>query len=330
MRGSSALPLLASFLVASTAADSQIYDQPVIGVLAFPTDVSPTLAVPKCSDSDGCVYNQYFDAAYVQWLQQGGARVVPIYYDLPADDLEGLMSKLNGVLFTGGPAKPNTNSLYFQTATRIYELVEKFNSQGTHYPLWGTCLGFETISSIVSPSGQDAVLTGVFDSESLSLPLVFTDAAPDSKLFGQLSPTLYNNFASLNVTTNWHSYGVSPTNFMSLLSPNGLVALSTNVDRQGQPFVSTLEHAVLPVYATQWHAEANEFDTADKNGDSTPNRSSEAMQLMQNLANFFVDEARKNDNSFDDVEEWKSKVLIPVGQIGTYFDSWKYWFYETK
>ena len=59
------------------------------------------------------------------------------------------MGKVNGVLFTGGPAMPMTSGEYFTTATNIYNNVVELNSGGdgknSHFPLWGTCLGFETI-----------------------------------------------------------------------------------------------------------------------------------------------------------------------------------------
>ena len=36
--------------------------------------------------------------------------------------------------------------------------------------------------------------------------------------------------------------------------------LSTNLDKKGLEFVSTYEHRVKPIYAAQWHPEANSFE----------------------------------------------------------------------
>jgi hypothetical protein len=45
-----------------------------------------------------------FSSAYVKWLSQGGARVAPIRFDLPEEELQKLFQSLNGLLFTGmGP-----------------------------------------------------------------------------------------------------------------------------------------------------------------------------------------------------------------------------------
>ena len=152
------ISLILSILSASTHAFDQVYEQPVIGILTFPYNTSSSL-LPLSSDKsvvsnilnpsslkfassrfgeapDGAV--SYFDASYKQWLEEGGARVAPIPYDIDEDELTELFSKINGVLFTGGPATPETIPEYFKTASKIYGLVTESED---HVPLWGTCLG---------------------------------------------------------------------------------------------------------------------------------------------------------------------------------------------
>ncbi|GMH57385.1 hypothetical protein TL16_g02366 [Triparma laevis f. inornata] len=276
---------------------SQVYDQPVIGILTFPytSDTqagSPTNSGGNALSASSVKFAQarfddapnnavsYFDASYAQWLGQGGARIVPVPYDIDEGDLEVLFGKLNGVLFTGGPATPESFPEYFVTAGRIYDLVVT-NGDGD-VPLWGTCLGFETISSIVA-GGEYLVLTD-FDAEQISLPLSLTNSAPNSRVFGSDMPSeIKSIFTSQNVTTNWHTYGVGVDNFKNLLSSE-LIATSTNFDRGGLEFVSSMEHVTAPIYATQWHPESNQFDTTDKKGDPTPNRSADANKAMAYLS----------------------------------------------
>lgn len=45
--------------------------------------------------------------------------------------------------------------------------------------------------------------------------------------------------------------------------------LSTNTDRRGKAFVSTMEHNLFPVFGTQWHPEKNAFEFGT-NADGTP------------------------------------------------------------
>ncbi len=44
----------------------------------------------------------YIAASYVKWLQTAGAQVVPIQWDMPFDQIEYLLDRVNGVVFTGG------------------------------------------------------------------------------------------------------------------------------------------------------------------------------------------------------------------------------------
>ena len=62
---------------------------------------------------------------------------------------------------------------------------------------------------------------------------------------------VYTTLGYANVTTNWHTFGVTVSDFDDVLMPQGLVKLSTNVDRDGKEFVSSMEMAGKPVFATQ-------------------------------------------------------------------------------
>ncbi|GMI51584.1 hypothetical protein ScalyP_jg3152 [Parmales sp. scaly parma] len=286
--------LLALLLV--TACGQQLYDQPVIGILTYPSNSSSP-------------FSSYFDASYVKWIEQSGARVAPIRFDMQdmqPNELELLFSKINGVLFTGGPGQPEDNNSYFSTAKQLYKMVIESSD---YVPLWGTCLGFETIASLVG-GGEEAVLTA-FDAEKLSLPLTFEPDTKISKLFNPASTpkNILETFQKLNVTTHWHDFGVSITNFDEKLRPNNLRSLTTNLDRSGFEFVSTLEHVNKPVYATQWHPEANQFDTTEKKGDGTPNRIPQATFAMQYLSSFMISEARKNQHSFANPDDFANSVL---------------------
>ncbi len=331
MRTLKALSLLAALNIASGEGEvSQIYSQPVVGILMYPViedgdarSESKLFRPPPKTNMEGSQeYKGYFDASYVQWLNQGGARVAAIPYDLPSDELEKLLSKLNGVLFTGGPGMPEDIESYYNTAVAIYNMVLSAND---YLPLWGTCLGFEVICSIAG-GGEDAVLSN-YDAEDISLALDLTDAADSSRLFGSAGDSILSALSNANITTNWHMYGVSPETFDSAVSPSGLVSLSTNVDKQGKTFVSTLEHSSAPIYATQWHPEANQYDVDDKEGffDTTPSRAAEAVQVMQYLSNTFVDETRRNERSFDNEDDFHINVL-DLNDDDVYFDGWVYWF----
>ena len=67
--------------------------------------------------------------------------------------------------------------------------------------------------------------------------------------------------------------------------------VSLSLDKAGAPYVSTLEARDYPVTATQWHPEKNAFEWARfLHIPHAP----DAVEMSQEVANFFVGEARKN------------------------------------
>lgn len=79
---------------------------PVIGVLTLPE--------PRCLQFG----DQVIATSNARWLQAGGARVVPIFYDSTPEELDFVLSRVNGVFWTGGNVDFNphtearTGSLY--------------------------------------------------------------------------------------------------------------------------------------------------------------------------------------------------------------------------
>jgi len=71
--------------------------------------------------------------------------------------------------------------------------------------------------------------------------------------------------------------------------------LSTNRDRKGIEFISTIEGKSMPFYATQWHPEKNAFEW-------TPNErlphTASAVRAAQYISSFFVNESRRSNHTF--------------------------------
>ncbi len=62
-----------------------------------------------------------------------GSRVVPIFYDLPTDEIIALTEAVDGILFTGGGADiTNSTSLYKKAGHTILSTALL-----SEIPLWG-------------------------------------------------------------------------------------------------------------------------------------------------------------------------------------------------
>lgn len=178
--------------------------RPIIGILSLPNDI------PGYEK-----YNSYFAASYVKWLEQAGARVVPLLFDSDLDTLRATLKNINGALFTGGGAAlTNPDGSLTQVGLAGQAIFnESLNAwaAGETWPLWGTCQGHELVSILAS--GVDASILTPFDAENITLPLTFTPAASSSRLYGGLTQQVLNIFATEPVTMNNHMYGVAPADF---------------------------------------------------------------------------------------------------------------------
>jgi gamma-glutamyl hydrolase len=280
--------------------------RPIIGVLTTPLLSSGCITVAANGDGDGL--GSCFHQIYVNWLYEGGARVVPIPYDLPRDKIDHLLKSINGVLFTGGELMLELNTTYGHTAGYILEKVIEFNEKDkVHYPLWGTCMGMQLLSALVAEDAS-VIAKSRFDSEGIGRSLTLTPRAYQSRMFRDIPKSILHDLQTKPITSNLHHDGVYPETYAKNRKLRDFFhVLSTNIDLKGNPFVSTVEGKRYPVYAVQWHPERPQFDWSQE--DYIPH-SPIAFPAMQYFAQFLVSEARKNNNKFGSLDEEQSNLIF--------------------
>lgn len=124
MAASIRVSALACLLLATLAASAhaQSSPAPIIGIFtqAYGNDPLPA----------------YIAASYVKYLESAGARVVPIFYDAPLDNLTTIFNQVNGILFPGGGADLATQNTFTIAAEHLWNLAVKANDAGDFFPLW--------------------------------------------------------------------------------------------------------------------------------------------------------------------------------------------------
>ncbi|KJE96753.1 gamma-glutamyl hydrolase A [Capsaspora owczarzaki ATCC 30864] len=279
--------IAAILCIAASSVDAATTTRPIIGILAQPG--------PNTGE-------QYIAASYVKYVEAAGARVAPIFYNETADNVRTLVASLNGVLFTGGGADISVGTQFYSTALVIYNTILQLNDAGIYMPLWGTCMGFELINNLVS----NANVLGSVDAENYTVALDFTPEFAYSRMFGRAQPIIIQNLATKNITMNNHMLSVYVSTFNATAALTSFFnVLSTNYDRQGVHFVSSIEGKKYPVYATQWHPEKNQFEWVNEVID----HSADAIYTMQYMANFLVGEARQNSNRFANAAAESSALI---------------------
>jgi len=290
--------ILILFLSTLIDANDEVQERPVIAVLAqYNTDKS----------------EQYVAASYVKWLESMGARTIPLLHDADDSVVDSIFQQVNGVLLPGGSDQDITRGI-----KRLWDLAVDANLNGDRFPVFGTCLGFEYMVAMASEGGKN-ILESNYDAENISLPLIFTEDVLSSQLFSDAH--IQQIAATQNVTMNNHQRGITPNSFTSdsLLSSMFKI-ISTNTDRQGKPFVSTIEAndlALFPFYGVQWHPEKNNFEYGLVANTNIPyekiNHSADAIDVSIEMSRIFVNEARKNKHVYTNVNDfpliWKYDIV---------------------
>ncbi|XP_078136573.1 gamma-glutamyl hydrolase isoform X2 [Sander vitreus] len=263
-------------------------DRPIIGVLA------QEVYSPKPNQT------AYIAASYVKFLESAGARVVPVMINQTLEEYKTLFNSINGILYPGGGVSI-ISSGYQRAAKIFYELAIEANKRGDYFPVWGTCLGFEQLA--VLTSGK-TVLSST-NTSGVPLPLDFTNETKDSRMFKGFPAELMEDLANEPLTENSHKWSLA---VLTLNTNEELKkfykVLSTNTDGKTE-FVSTMEAYDYPIYGSQWHPEKNAFEWGRPYIPHSPS----AVKTTFYMAEFFVNEARRNFHRFESEDE-ESKALI--------------------
>jgi len=251
-------------------------------------------------------YTSYIAASYVKYLESAGARVVPILTYQDDDYYTRIADSVNGVLLPGGGVSITNTSGYGYAADFLYEkVISKWSSDIT-LPLWGTCLGFETLTYLLA--GRKRWLS-LCSAQNKADPLLLEERFEESYLFEDIPNDVLESLQFENTTVNFHRWCLTRENFTTSGLNENVKLLSTNVDYDGIEFVSTMEHKELPIYGTQWHPEKNPFEWADDDHHNNIPHSSGAVRVAQYFANKFVDKARENEQSFNSIEEENDELI---------------------
>ena len=150
----------------------------------------------------------------------------------------------------------------------------------------------ETLAIVVSRNTTLLRPTAALDAPA---PLLYTDEARSSRLLASLPSHVVKHLQDKPIAMEYHEWGV----LMQAVKDNAALSdffkvVSLSIDKQGAPYVSTLEARAYPITATQWHPEKNAFEWARFL--HIPH-SPDAVEMSQEVANFFISEARKNKHA---------------------------------
>ena len=251
-----------------------------------------------------------------------GARVIPLMYNDTDEHLVDLVSQINGVMYPEGGTnliyKNGSLTEYSRKGKVVLDKIKQMNDNKIHFPVLGICLGMQEITVIEAPY-PDVLQKKKFDSDDIASNVTFSPELISSKLYKSISPALIVAIQHENITYNHHQSGVFPETFKKYPSLKEYLMLGVSYDLKGLEYTASIENKKYPFFGFQYHPEKNGFIWGSKL--HVPH-SKNAVDLMQYYSNYFVGEAKKNNNHFRN-ESVESKHLIqnyPIEFTNSAFD----------
>lgn len=296
--------------------------RPVIGVFSQETDtITDSDSIDPTVKAELSAYRYMIPASYVSWIGQAGGRVLPILLDQSPDYYDDVFARVSGILFPGGNQGIEPADIYTEEGEQLWQLAKRANDDGVYFPIWGTCLGFEELS--VLETGDGSVISDDVVAVNLPLPLMYTPAAAESRMFSSMPPDVVQTLADQAIAFNSHEHGLLLSEYETNATLNEFFdLLSINETPDGVEFVSTIEAKDYPFYGTQWHPEKNNFEWSQNADYSNLNHSPDAVAASQATAGFFVSEARKSPHIFP--EEERDSLIYSADLIYTGSNDWIY------
>ena len=154
--------------------------------------------------------SQTISGPLVSWVESAGGRVVPISYDAPWDQIEDIFKSINGLVLPGGSGELWYGHPFFDTAAKLLQLAKESNDNGEIFPVFGICLGFETLHIILANRTREDLLVPSKGQESVANTLELTDEADSSLFFSRWTEAVMDQVgeSELKPTFNAHEWAV--------------------------------------------------------------------------------------------------------------------------
>ena len=239
---------------------------------------------------------------YVKWIEQGGGRIVPIPFNSTKEYMDNIFKKINGLYFIGGGDIIIKNHEYTQYTNTSKYLIQLALNGGEYFPIWGTCLGFELLTLIISQNIDELKWCPDLLCTEYSTNLQFLNPSEPNRMFKSFTKQQIEELEHNNFTYNWHNWILTREMFNK--NPNLFSffnVLSVSYSKNGEyEFISSMESKTYPLYLIQFHPEANNFG---QHPEELSVNNQQSSRISQVFSDYFVDECKKNSHTFEDLEE---------------------------
>lgn len=137
----------------------------------------------------------------------------------------------------------------------------------------------------------------------------------DFSLYSYFDDVTLGLFESQDVTFENHKDGILVETYSKYPElSDAFHLISTAFDRNGVEYGATVQHKKYPIYGVQFHPEKTSFIWVP----TLPIPHNPVVRrISQNFANFIIDEASKNDNSFGTWQEVRANMFANFDYVMT-------------
>ena len=295
-----------------TSSPTEINNRPVIGILT--NALSDWLGDNITIDNKRA--KSYLPAAYVNWIENSGARVVPIQFTATEPVIFSYLSQLNGVIICGNISPVDYNNLskdikiekdvlrWMQAEFSIFQWAKKQNNMGNYFPVLGIGMGYE---ELIFMNLMPNYYSNISDSKEIlgstqeqmsademvkaadtywSAPLTLTDTPG---IFGSISKENKKIWASKPVcytTPGWamNTKGKKIDKIKAFLEINSVIKNK----KLKTEFLNIYSFKEFPFYGMLFHPEAVNYSWVEIPPTDV------AINFSHKMSEIFVNECRKN------------------------------------
>lgn len=296
----------------------------------FPTIL--TVSIPII-DKNSNLKNGFIESRvennFVRWLQASGADLVVVHPWSTYEEIDYLLTKVNGVLFQGNPDDLDIGSSYYNIIKYIYKKTIEINISGIKMPI--IAIG-DDVSLLCSIIAEDNI--------SLITNLKRAIKQPSNiNLFSRVDKTILlkefeqNDMNALeggNILPNNLNRFISVKDFISdfHLGQNFNVIGSSRAD-DGKEYVAYAEGKKYPIIMISFHPE---YIAYEQNRKLIIPETLKSIYTSRFIGNGFVFYGRRNVPNIFTVEEKEKYCYIdPYGEFPEIFDGrFNYLYKKTK
>ena len=225
------------------------YEKKLIGVLTVPVNVTQ-----KVEERDFLEYTSFVADSHIQLFS--GTPYVIIPYTMPHTEMRKYFDHIS-LLYIPGGRLGNYNEKQFVDSVRfLMKEIKRINELGTYLPIWGICLGFQTMLQVDNTKLHHSMLLDKFDSRLGYMTNLNHTGNSKMRMFFKKDEIhqLENRIDKLHN----HGLGITKEKLKDAELSNDYQIVHMNIDRKGKSFISTIEHKKYPFYGFQWHPEKSE------------------------------------------------------------------------